>query len=212
MQFNSKVFPVVSLFIYKFPRPFQCIGAQGDLCLLPRPSHHGLGATLLCQVASVLSSSVRPLWTIACQAALSIRFSRQQYCSGLPRLSPRDLPDLGTESVSVRSPALAGRFITTRATYGIPLFIQKFLLETYLRHRVLCYRALKQFCFLKTASLFFKGASSPSVIHLSFQSPNPEITAQTPEKEFWPRHFCIRDCVLSDFFIFWSLCPKVLST
>jgi len=34
-------------------------------------------------------------WTVACQALLSIRFSRQEYWSGLPFPSPGDLPDPG---------------------------------------------------------------------------------------------------------------------
>ena len=42
-------------------------------------------------------------WTIACQAPLSIGFSRQEYWSGLPFPSPGDLPELGIE---LRSPAL----------------------------------------------------------------------------------------------------------
>ena len=32
-------------------------------------------------------------WTIACQDPLSMEFSRQEYWSGLPFLSPGDLPD-----------------------------------------------------------------------------------------------------------------------
>ena len=31
------------------------------------------------------------LWTVACQAPLSVGFSRQEYCSGLPYLPPWDL-------------------------------------------------------------------------------------------------------------------------
>ena len=33
-------------------------------------------------------------WTIACQAPLSMEFSRQEYWRGLPFPSPRDLPNL----------------------------------------------------------------------------------------------------------------------
>ena len=40
----------------------------------------------------------------------SMRFSRQEYCSGWPFPSPRNLPDLRIEPAS---PALAGRFFTT---------------------------------------------------------------------------------------------------
>ena len=51
-------------------------------------------------------------WTIAHQAPLSMEFSRQEYQSGLPFLSPGDLPRQGIEPVSPTSPALAGRFFT----------------------------------------------------------------------------------------------------
>ena len=33
------------------------------------------------------------LWTVACQAPLSMELSRQEYCNGLPFPSPGDLPD-----------------------------------------------------------------------------------------------------------------------
>ena len=36
-------------------------------------------------------------WTVACKAPLSVGFSRQEYWSGLPFPSPRDLPDPGIE-------------------------------------------------------------------------------------------------------------------
>ena len=56
------------------------------------------------------------LWTAAYQTPLSMRFSRQEYWSGLPFPSPGDLPDPGMEAVSLMSPALAGRFFTTGTT------------------------------------------------------------------------------------------------
>ena len=43
--------------------------------------------------------------------------SRQEYWSGLPCPPPGDLPDPGIERVSLMSPALAGRFFTTSATW-----------------------------------------------------------------------------------------------
>ena len=52
-------------------------------------------------------------WMVVCQAPPSIRFSRQEYWSGLPFPSPGDLPDTGIEPMSSASPALAGRFFTT---------------------------------------------------------------------------------------------------
>ena len=39
-------------------------------------------------------------WTAACQAPLSMGFSRQEYWSGLPFPSPGDLPDPGIEPMS----------------------------------------------------------------------------------------------------------------
>ena len=44
-------------------------------------------------------------------------FSRQEYCSGSPCPPPWDLPDSGIEPMSLMSPALAGRFFITSATW-----------------------------------------------------------------------------------------------
>ena len=57
------------------------------------------------------------LWTVAHQAPLSKGFSRQEYRSGLPCPSPRDLPNPGIEPASCESPALGG-FFTTRCHLG----------------------------------------------------------------------------------------------
>ena len=43
------------------------------------------------------------LWTVACQAPLSMEFSWQKYLSGLPCSSPGDLPDPGIEPASLLS-------------------------------------------------------------------------------------------------------------
>ena len=55
-------------------------------------------------------------WTVAHQAPLSVGFSRQEYCSGLPFHFPGDLPEPGIEPASLVSPASAG---TTNA--ALPL-------------------------------------------------------------------------------------------
>ena len=52
------------------------------------------------------------LWTVACQDPLSMGFSRQEYCTGLPCPPPGDLPNPGIEPVSLMSPPLAGAFFT----------------------------------------------------------------------------------------------------
>ena len=55
-------------------------------------------------------SEFATLWTIASQASLSTEFSKQEYWSGLPFLSPGDLPDAG---IKPGSPAcIPGRFFT----------------------------------------------------------------------------------------------------
>ena len=56
-------------------------------------------------------------WTVACQAPLSMGFSKQEYWGGLPFPPPGDLPDPGIELPSPVSPALAGGLYTTSATW-----------------------------------------------------------------------------------------------
>ena len=56
-------------------------------------------------------------WTVARQAPLSIAFSRQEYCSGLPFPPPGDLLDSGIKPTSLTSPELTGRFFSTSTTW-----------------------------------------------------------------------------------------------
>ena len=58
-------------------------------------------------------------WTIAQQAALSMEFSRQEYWSELPCPPPEDIPEPAIEPTSLVSPALAGGFFTTGATWEV---------------------------------------------------------------------------------------------
>ena len=55
-------------------------------------------------------------WTVALQAPLLMEFSRQEYWSGLP-FPPGDLSHPGIKPTSLLSPALAGGFFTTSATW-----------------------------------------------------------------------------------------------
>ena len=52
------------------------------------------------------------LWTIACQAPLSMGFAKQEYWSGLPCPLPGDLLDPGIEPASPVFPDIAGGFFT----------------------------------------------------------------------------------------------------
>ena len=70
----------------------------------------------------VVSNSATP-WTVGPppsrrkQAPPSTEFSRQEYGSGLPFPPPGDLGDPGVTPAALASPALAGRFFTSRATW-----------------------------------------------------------------------------------------------
>ena len=56
-------------------------------------------------------------WTVARQAPLSMGFSKQEYWSGLSCPPPGDLPHPGIKPTPLVSPALAGRFFSTSATW-----------------------------------------------------------------------------------------------
>ena len=62
------------------------------------------GCACVCVCACVSDSRVRlfaALWTVACQAPLSMGFSRQEFWSGLPCHPPGDLPVPGIDPVSL---------------------------------------------------------------------------------------------------------------
>ena len=67
------------------------------------------------------------LRTVACQAPLSMGFSKQEYWSGLPFCPPGDLSGPGIELSSLRSSDLAGRFFTTGATWEAHTCVYVFL-------------------------------------------------------------------------------------
>ena len=79
---------------------------QGTLFLMDAP---------LISCFSCVRVFVNP-WAVACQAPLSMEFSRQEYWSGLPYTHPGDLPNPVIKLASLMSPALASRFFTTNVT------------------------------------------------------------------------------------------------
>ena len=83
-----------------------CCRPFAGACVLSRFSHVQLFASL---------------WPIACQAPLSMGFSRQDYWSGLPYAPAGDLSDPGIEPISVMSPVLSGGFFTTSVTLAAPI-------------------------------------------------------------------------------------------
>ena len=76
-----------------------------------RVSHRVFLQPWLC--AQSYPTLCNPIDCVACQAPLSMGFSRQEYWSGLPFPPPGDIPDPG---IDPKSPALAGRFFTIWAT------------------------------------------------------------------------------------------------
>ena len=70
-------------------------------------------------------------WTAACQAPLSMGFSRQEYWSGLPRPPPGDLPDPRIKLVSLMSTCI-GRWVLYHqcrlgSSWGSPIGSKYFL-------------------------------------------------------------------------------------
>ena len=106
------------------PRVLYSLSRQAASCQ-PLSLRHSLSAgpfwLMLC-VLSHIQLFVTP-WTVPCQAPLSVGFSRQEYCSGLPCPPPGDLPHPGIKPMSPVAPALAGKFFTT-VSPGKPSFLK----------------------------------------------------------------------------------------
>ena len=60
------------------------------------------------------------LWTVACWAFLSSKFSRQEYWSGFPFSSPGDFPDPGIELEFPAAPALHADSLPLPSHWGSP--------------------------------------------------------------------------------------------
>jgi len=70
-------------------------------------------------------------WTVACQAALPMEFSKQEYWSGLPFPPLGNLFDPGIELTSLVSPALRDRFFTAeKRFYYYSVMVRPTYLET----------------------------------------------------------------------------------
>ena len=74
------------------------------------------GDVCLCAHSAVSSS-----WTVACQAPLSMEFSRQKYWSRLPFLSPGDVPHPGIEPVSLVVSCIGRQVLYQLSLQGSPL-------------------------------------------------------------------------------------------
>ena len=82
--------------------------------------------------------------TVACQAALSMGFSRQECRSGLPFSSPGDLPDPGIEPTSLMSSTLAdGSFF---AVFGLFIYLFIYFSFIFISWRLITLQYCSGFC------------------------------------------------------------------
>ena len=85
-----------------------------------------------------MSDSFVTPWTIV-QAPLTTGFLRQEYWSGLPFLSPGDLPVPETEPVS---PALTGRFFTTEPEEKPIVYMYHIFIHSSVDGHLTCFHVL----------------------------------------------------------------------
>ena len=112
----SSIFPSIRVFsnesALRIRWPGECkSNPQGDITSHPLECVHAKSLSHVWLCAN--------LWTTAHQVPLSMRFSRQEYWSGLQCPPPGDLPNPGIKPTSLTSPALAGRFFTTSTTWKV---------------------------------------------------------------------------------------------
>ena len=116
LEKHSSLLPLVSLPRSVLPASLQQQLSDFSLRVngspLCRPPYF---QSVACSVTQFVCDPFVTPWTAACQAPLSVGFSRQEYWSGLPFPSPGNLPDPGIEPSSPVSPSLAGRFFTTES-------------------------------------------------------------------------------------------------
>ena len=103
--------------------------------------HYILSVSLGLPTLRVLSHFSRvqlsaTLWTVACQAPLSLGFAKSEYWSGLPYPSSGDLPNPGIESTSPVYPILAGGFFTSEPMGKATNFSQYQSISQYGNQRV----------------------------------------------------------------------------
>ena len=125
----------------------------------------------------MLRAQLRPTlvtaWTVDCQAPLSMEFSRQEYWSGLPVPTPRDLLDPG---IKPTSPALVGRFFTT-VPPGKPIVLSHSVPKLYVLHLL-----LSHFSWIHISSPSIKGIWRSWV---SSSTPTRLMSSQSSKSYTW---------------------------
>ena len=132
-----------------------------------RPIHYGGGL-----VAKSCLTLATP-WTLAQQAPLSMGFPKQEYCSGLPFPSPRDLPDPGAEPGSL---ALQADSLPTEpqgSPYPLPFNLHSTLVPETWRQSTLTTSLMTMTLVLWksfVSGLFRKGSWEPSSFFITLTS------------------------------------------
>ena len=96
------------------------LGLQSDFISLVGMFKKGTDVKYVCVLCCIWLFEAP--WTVACQPPLSMELSRQEYWRGLPCPPPGDLHNPAIKPASLPSPALAGRFLPTRAIWETPLW------------------------------------------------------------------------------------------
>ena len=107
----SESFPMSQLFCMRWPKYWSF-----SFSIIPSKEIPGLISFRMDWLDLSIQIFAAP-WTVACQAPLSMEFSRREYWGGLSFPSPGGLPTPGIEPSSPMSPALTGRFFTTSAPW-----------------------------------------------------------------------------------------------
>ena len=139
----------------------------------PIPFHKGCA-----QLFTHVWSFATP-WVIACQAPLSMGFSKQEYWSGLPFPAPGDLLDPEIKSKPLLSPVLAGAFFTTEPPGKPSSTGQVYTIP------VLFYKTLQSYKAIRGMPTQYSKNISPSQIwKKTFTGPrfsqNPDVTVNIP--------------------------------
>ena len=105
---------IVIFHIHYFHFPCFLLFSIGIFCSLNHifdnfmfPLFARLHVIFVCSILSCIWLFAIP-WTVACQAPLSMEFSRREYWSRLPFPFPRDLPNPGIKLLSIVSPFCRG--------------------------------------------------------------------------------------------------------